>query len=203
MVQPLTGSSSISRCCQNQATAAAVTSAWAINSKTWYAPPSIRLATISLPWNGSRRPRPRITCHSIAKAIRNSGVIAVSTTCFQSMCGPNIVSISSISTALSPLCRDVDSRRIPLARLDRPAVILLIFHANRRTRAPPMQGQVSATYVRLLHEYLAARGLDAVAVLGEAAPADDGSGLARRTGDALGSAAGACRCGAAGTGAGA
>ena len=42
-----------------------------------------------------------------------------------------------------------------------------------------MQGQVSATYVRLLHEYLAARGLDAVAVLGEAAPADDGSGLAR------------------------
>lgn len=42
-----------------------------------------------------------------------------------------------------------------------------------------MQGQVSATYVRLLHEYLAARGLDAVAVLGEAAPPDDGSGLAR------------------------
>ncbi|WP_293003189.1 AraC family transcriptional regulator [Nevskia sp.] len=42
-----------------------------------------------------------------------------------------------------------------------------------------MQGQVSATYVRLLHEYLAARGHDAVAVLGEAAPVVDGSGLAR------------------------
>ncbi|MBA4286475.1 MAG: AraC family transcriptional regulator [Xanthomonadaceae bacterium] len=42
-----------------------------------------------------------------------------------------------------------------------------------------MQGQVSATYVRLLHEYLALRGLDAAAVLGEAAPGDDGSGLAR------------------------
>ncbi len=42
-----------------------------------------------------------------------------------------------------------------------------------------MQGQVSATYVRLLHEYLAARGRDAAAVLGENAPLDDGSGLAR------------------------
>lgn len=42
-----------------------------------------------------------------------------------------------------------------------------------------MQGQVSATYVRLLHEYLAARGRDAVAVLGEPPPDDDGSGLTR------------------------
>jgi len=42
-----------------------------------------------------------------------------------------------------------------------------------------MQGQVSATYVRLLHEYLAARGCDPVAVLGEPLPADDGSGLVR------------------------
>ncbi len=42
-----------------------------------------------------------------------------------------------------------------------------------------MQGQVSATYVRLLHEYLARRGHDAQAVLGEDLPADDGSGLLR------------------------
>lgn len=42
-----------------------------------------------------------------------------------------------------------------------------------------MQGQVSATYVRLLHEYLASRGLDAVAVLGEGSPGDDVGGLAR------------------------
>lgn len=42
-----------------------------------------------------------------------------------------------------------------------------------------MQGQVSATYVRLLQEALAARGLDPMAVLDEPAPADDGSGLVR------------------------
>lgn len=37
-----------------------------------------------------------------------------------------------------------------------------------------LHGHVSATYVRLLHEYLAARGLDPVAVLGETMPAGDG-----------------------------
>lgn len=42
-----------------------------------------------------------------------------------------------------------------------------------------MHGSVSTTYVRLLHEFLARRGLDAAAVLGEAAPAEDASGLAR------------------------
>lgn len=42
-----------------------------------------------------------------------------------------------------------------------------------------MQGYVSPTYVRLLFEYLAARGLDAQAVLGEAAPAEEPSGTAR------------------------
>ena len=42
-----------------------------------------------------------------------------------------------------------------------------------------LHGHVSATYVRLLHEYLAARGRDAVAVLGESAPAADAGGLLR------------------------
>lgn len=42
-----------------------------------------------------------------------------------------------------------------------------------------MQGQVSATYVRLLHETLAARGIDPVALLCAPAPVDDGSGLVR------------------------
>ena len=42
-----------------------------------------------------------------------------------------------------------------------------------------LQGHVSATYVRLLHEYLAARGRDPVAVLGEPAPATDAGSLLR------------------------
>lgn len=42
-----------------------------------------------------------------------------------------------------------------------------------------LQGHVSATYVRLLHEYLATRGRDAVAVLGESGPATDAGGLIR------------------------
>lgn len=42
-----------------------------------------------------------------------------------------------------------------------------------------LQGHVSATYVRLLHEYLVARGRDPLAVLGEAAPPADAGGLSR------------------------
>lgn len=42
-----------------------------------------------------------------------------------------------------------------------------------------LQGQVSATYVRLLHEYLVARGHESLAVLGEPEPQSDASGLIR------------------------
>lgn len=42
-----------------------------------------------------------------------------------------------------------------------------------------MQGSVSTTYVHLLYEFLERRGLDAVAVLGEAAPVADSAGPSR------------------------
>ncbi len=42
-----------------------------------------------------------------------------------------------------------------------------------------LHGHVSATYVRLLHEYLVARGRDPLAVLGEPAPVTDASSLVR------------------------
>ena len=46
------------------------------------------LVSTSRSWNWRISPRRFMTRHSIAKAIRNIGVMKVSTTAFQSMCGP-------------------------------------------------------------------------------------------------------------------
>src|SRR5581483_6106713 len=140
-----------------------------------------RLTRMSRPRNCSGRPRRRIAHHSSAKPSRNSGVIAVSSSCFQSASGPSSACTCVIQSIMP------GPPGIPMAALFRQAGPRGLTRPDKFLTLPAMagtgasaevRGMVPSAYVRLLYEYLERQGLDPRRLLREPPPqaADRGGG---------------------------